>query len=173
MPQKEQQLASAQSTLPLQTVGLRCITKSDYDHIISVLDAWWGGPAREVASPFFLYEFGEHSFVAVETIDGEEQIIGFLLGFMAQTTEVITGYVHLVGIHPDHRRRGIGKMLYEHFTAHTRKHRGTQIKAISSIANEHSIAFHRALGFETWERENYAGPKRGRMVYLKRLAQAG
>ncbi len=83
---------------------IRGLTKADYDYIISVLDQWWGGPAGRRADPMFFYEFGEHALVA--ELDG--QVIGFLLGVMLPGPSA-TGYVHLVGIHPDHRRRQVGK----------------------------------------------------------------
>ena len=52
-------------------------------------------------------------------------MIGFLLGFLVAgprprasrgSRGARTGYVHLVGIHPDYRRRGVGRLLYDRFT---------------------------------------------------------
>src|SRR6185436_17491388 len=91
---------------------IRGIKKSDYDYIVAVLDRWWGGPSGERAHPVFFYELGEQALIAEE--NGE--VMGFLLGFVAPTSPKVA-YVHLVGIHPDHRRRGVGKELYEQFTA--------------------------------------------------------
>ena len=31
------------------------------------------------------------------------------------------GYVHLVGIHPDYRRRGVGRLLYTQFVEECRQ----------------------------------------------------
>src|SRR5512138_257554 len=89
----------------------RKITKADFDHIVEVIDHWWGGPISTFAHPIFFYELGKRALV-VE--DADAGMIGFLLGFVAPEP-VPTGYVHLVGIHPEHRRRGVGRLLYRDF----------------------------------------------------------
>lgn len=143
---------------------IRGITKRDYDYIVSVLDRWWGGPSTERAHPVFFYELGEQALIAEES--GE--VVGFLLGFIAPTRPP-TGYVHLVGIHPDHRRHGVGKELYKQFTDRCRACGVKRLKAITTVGNESSIRFHQALGFEMREEKEYAGPRRARIVFTKEL----
>ncbi|UJR81609.1 GNAT family N-acetyltransferase [Sandaracinus amylolyticus] len=147
---------------------IRGITKTDYDHVVSVLDRWWGGPSREQAHPIFFYELGEHALIA----DDEGEVIGFLLGFLAPSAGgdvPHTAYVHLVGIHPEHRRRGVGKRLYEVFVERARQAGAQRVKAITNVGNEGSIEFHRALGFAVVEDHDYAGPNRTRIVFTKML----
>jgi GNAT superfamily N-acetyltransferase len=144
------------------SMQIRGITKRDFDHVVSVLDRWWGGPSREQAHPVFFYELGEHALIAED--DGE--VIGFLLGFVAPTTPGVA-YVHLVGIHPDHRRRGVGKRLYEVFTERAREAGASRVKAITNAGNDGSIEFHEALGFLVVEDPDYAGPSRTRVVFTK------
>ena len=143
---------------------IRGISKADFDYVVSVLDRWWGGPSGERAHPVFFYELGKDALIAEE--DG--QVVGFLLGFVAPTTPP-TGYVHLVGIHPDFRRRGVGHLLYEQFTERCSAAGAHRIKAITTVGNDGSIAFHRALGFEVAEDPDYAGPDRARLVFTKEL----
>jgi ribosomal protein S18 acetylase RimI-like enzyme len=143
---------------------IRGIKKSDYDYIVAVLDRWWGGPSGERAHPIFFYELGEQALIAEE--NGE--VAGFLLGFVAPTTPPIA-YVHLVGIHPDHRRRGVGKDLYEQFMDRARAAGAHRLKAITTVGNEGSIRFHEALGFTPREDPDYAGPGRSRVVFTKEL----
>jgi ribosomal protein S18 acetylase RimI-like enzyme len=143
---------------------IRGITKNDFDQVVSVLDRWWGGPSREPAHPIFFYELGEHALIA----DENGEVIGFLLGFVAPTAPQVA-YVHLVGIHPDYRRRGVGKRLYETFADRARRAGAARIKAITNVGNEGSIEFHRALGFEVAEDADYAGPTRPRIVFTKDL----
>lgn len=153
------------SCYPLSgTMKIRGLTKIDYDYIISVLDQWWGGPAGRRADPMFFYEFGEHALVA--ELDG--QVIGFLLGVMVSSPSA-TGYVHLVGIHPDHRRRGVGKRLYSVFTDRSRAAGMKRIKSLASAGHEGPVQFHEAIGFESTEVPNYAGPGRSRVVFVKEL----
>jgi ribosomal protein S18 acetylase RimI-like enzyme len=141
---------------------IRGITKPDYDYVVSSLDRWWGGPSREQAHPIFFYELGEQALIA-EDDDGD--VIGFLLGFVSAGV----GYVHLVGIDPDARRRGVGKRLYETFFERARSAGASRIKAITNVGNEGSIDFHRALGFDVVEDPDYAGPSRPRIVFTKSL----
>jgi len=149
----------------------RRITKPDFDRIVEVIDHWWGGPISTFAHPIFFYELGKHALIAEEDAsDGgdDEGMIGFLLGFIAQEP-VRTGYVHLVGIHPDHRRRGVGRVLYKTFTEECRAAGCERMKAITTMGNEGSIQFHLALGWETHEIHDYAGPGRTRMVFARKL----
>ncbi len=142
---------------------IRGITKKDFDYIVSVFDAWWGGPSTERASPFFFYELGEHALIAED--DGE--VVGFLLGLVAPGKS--TGYVHLVGIDPAHRRKGVGKVLYQHFADACSRAGLKTIKAIGMVGHEASWQFHAAMGFAAHEDSDYAGPGRARVVFTKAL----
>src|SRR5262249_24183687 len=120
----------------------RPLVKQDYDHIVQVIDRWWGGPTSALAHPLFFYELG--SLARVVEHDGI--LVGFLFGFIAPGPPK-TGYVHLVGIHPDYRRRGVGKVLHQTFEEDCRSAGCRRLKAITTIGNDGSIAFHRATGW--------------------------
>jgi len=156
----------------------RRITKADFDHIVEVIDRWWGGPIHAQVHPMFFYELGDHALIVEEG----GLIIGFLLGFVARAEVdrsfpaspgaglgVKTGYVHLVGIHPEYRRRGVGRLLYKDFVKECIAVGCTRMKAITTTGNEGSIRFHVALGWEATEMEHYAGYKRKRLVFTKDL----
>jgi len=142
-------------------MNIRGITKADFDFLVTVLDTWWGGPSGLPAHPLFFYEFGEHALVAE---DGGE-VVGFLLGFTTKDA----GYIHLVGIHPEHRRMGVGKFLYGTFTDRCRDAGLSRVKAIAAPGHEAPVRFHEALGFVASEDADYAGPGRARMVFVKEL----
>jgi GNAT superfamily N-acetyltransferase len=142
----------------------RALTKEDYDQIVQVIDRWWGGPTSALAHPIFFYELGSMARV----VEHDEILVGFLLGFVAPGPEP-TGYVHLVGIHPDYRRRGVGKLLYQTFEEDAHARGCTRLKAITTTSNEGSIAFHRATGWSVTHVEDYAGPGRPRVVFDKAL----
>lgn len=142
----------------------RKITKGDFDQIVEVIDRWWGGPIATLAHPIFFYELGDNALVAED--DG--RFIGFLLGFI-HFREPKTGYVHLVGIHPEYRRRGVGRVLYAEFTERCRSLGCKRMKAISTTGNEGSIRFHEAVGWRADEVEDYAGPGRKRIVFTRDL----
>lgn len=157
-----------------QSMNVRRITKEDFDRVVEVIDHWWGGPIGTFAHPIFFYELGEQALV----VEQGSQMIGFLLGFIvpgsdrpneAGTMGARTGYVHLVGIHPDQRRRGVGRLLYDRFTDECRTGRCLRMKAITAPGNEGSIRFHVALGWNVQEVDDYAGPGRRRIVFTKPL----
>jgi GNAT superfamily N-acetyltransferase len=157
-------------------MDVRRITKGDFDRIVEVIDHWWGGPIGTFAHPIFFYELGGAALVVEEG----SLMIGFLLGFLATGTGSMRGspaesgsrigYVHLVGIHPDFRRRGVGRLLYDRFTENSRAAECTGMKAITTPGYEGSIRFHVALGWDVQEVDDYAGPGRRRVVFTKRLA---
>jgi GNAT superfamily N-acetyltransferase len=143
----------------------RSITKGDFDQIVEVIDRWWGGPISTFAHPIFFYELGENALIVEES----KEMIGFLLGFISPEP-VRTGYVHLVGIHPDFRRRGVGRLLYATFTEKCREAGCQRIKAITTLGNDGSRSFHLALGWDEREVDDYAGQGRKRLVFTKDVA---
>jgi GNAT superfamily N-acetyltransferase len=151
----------------------RPLLKQDYDHIVQVIDRWWGGPTSALAHPIFFYELGQLARV----VEHENTLVGFLFGFVSHPTKVDpssdeprVGYVHLVGIHPDFRRRGVGKVLYHAFEEDCRTLGCASLKAITTPGNEASAAFHRAMGWNSTVIEDYAGPGRTRLVFERSLA---
>jgi GNAT superfamily N-acetyltransferase len=157
-------MANCVSLWRMQT---RKITKADYDEIVQVIDRWWGGPISTFAHPIFFYELGDNALI----VEHEGRLVGFLLGFIAFKAPK-TGYVHLVGIHPDFRRQGVGRLLYEQFTDRCRSLGCERMKAITTTGNEGSIQFHEALGWSADEVEDYAGAGRKRIVFIKSLSGA-
>lgn len=141
----------------------RPLTKADYDEIVREIDRWWGGPTTALAHPMFFYELGDLARV----VEDEGSLVGFLFGFLCPDGK--TGYVHLVGIHPDYRRRGVARMLYTAFEEDCRRADFSLLKAITTLGNEASVSFHRALGWNAAEIEDYAGPGRMRIVFTKAL----
>jgi GNAT superfamily N-acetyltransferase len=155
-------------------MNVRRVRKVDFDRIVEVIDHWWDGPIGTFAHPIFFYELGEQALV----VEQGAEMIGFLLGFLVPVSEgggpdvsaaARTGYVHLVGIHTDFRRRGVGRLLYDHFTQECRAARCVRMKAITAPGNEGSIRFHVALGWNVQEVDDYAGPGRRRIVFTKSL----
>jgi len=142
----------------------RPLTKADYDQIVQVIDRWWGGPTSALAHPMFFYELGRLARV----VESDGILVGFLLGFICPDASV--GYVHLVGIHPDYRRRGVGKLLYNAFEEDCAREGCRRLKAITTLGNEGSVRFHAAQGWSMAEVEDYAGPGRLRIVFTKDLA---
>lgn len=142
----------------------RGVAQGDLQQIVSVIDQWWGGPTSALAHPLFFYELGRHALV----VEDNGRMVGFLLGFMSDATRPV-GYIHLVGIDPSVRRRGVGRRLYEEFARRAKDAGAGQIKAITTPGNQGSVDFHRAMGFIVELVPDYAGVGRSRYVFSRSL----
>jgi ribosomal protein S18 acetylase RimI-like enzyme len=144
---------------------IRHAEPADYERVIDVIDAWWGG--REMAAmlpKLFFVHFRDTSFVAAD----DEGLAGFLCGFRSQTYDD-EAYVHFVGVDPARRGSGLGRALYERFFEAVAPR--TVVRAVTSPVNERSVAFHRAIGFEI-DRvdEDYDGRGEARVLLRRNLA---
>lgn len=149
---------------------VRPMTKADFDLVVQLVDHWWSGPIAVLAHPVFFYELGKHARV-VEDVANSGKFVGFLLGFVAPEDDhrAQTGYVHLVGVHPEYRRKGVARALYAEFLQTCLSLGCRRMKAITTAGNEPSMRFHQALGWTCTEDEHYAGPNRRRIVLTKDL----
>jgi ribosomal protein S18 acetylase RimI-like enzyme len=141
---------------------------SDYGRVIGRVNVWWDGRNMAPMLPqlFFLH-FEGTSFVAE---DAEGDLVAFLCGFLSQT-EPQEAYIHFVGVSPEHRGEGIGRLLYERFFEEVRAQGRSIVRCVTSPTNERSIAFHEALGFEV-DRvvPDYDGPGENRALLVRRLS---
>ena len=125
-------------------ISIRKAKPSDHAGIIAALQNWWGG--RDLTSmlpKLFLNHFCDTSFV----IEKRGRMIGFLIGFLSPSL-TNEAYVHFMGIHPDFRKKGLGKTLYERFFEICRKQNRTIVRACTSPVNTGSVAFHQKIGFQ-------------------------
>jgi ribosomal protein S18 acetylase RimI-like enzyme len=146
-------------------VRIRPAEPNDHAPVVAVVDDWWGGRAMAAMLPrLFFVHFHDTSFVAE---DDEGGIAGFLCGFRSQTY-ADEAYIHFVGVAPAQRGSGLGRELYERFFAAVAPRR--VVRCVTSPANESSLAFHRALGFEV-ERvvDDYDGRGEPRALLRKTL----
>lgn len=120
------------------------ICSSDYNSIISNLNEWWGGRNMTDMLPrLFFKHFNETSFI----IKHEESVLGFLIGFISQTNKQ-QAYIHFIGVNPEFRKKGIGRMLYEHFFQVVTKNKVQVVECLTSLLNKPSIKFHTKIGFQ-------------------------
>jgi ribosomal protein S18 acetylase RimI-like enzyme len=85
------------------------------------------------------------------------RLTGFLIGFLSPGRPD-EAYIHFVGVAPDERRAGVGRLLYEQFFELCRGAGRTQVRCVTSPQNTLSIAFHAAMGFEIETGTVPAGP---------------
>ncbi|TCP68330.1 acetyltransferase (GNAT) family protein [Baia soyae] len=137
---------------------MRPVEKSDYYKVISVIDDWWGGRRMADMLPeLFFDHFRDTSFVVVEDHD----VLAFLIGFVSQSSPQ-EAYIHFIGVHPDYRKEGLAKKLYENFFAIVKEKNCCTVHCVTSPVNQVSIAFHNKMGFSMvggkWYRTRCAGP---------------
>jgi GNAT superfamily N-acetyltransferase len=156
----------------------RSPTEADYPTMVGVVDEWWGGRRMQ---PFFQRLWFQHfsgtSWLA-ELVDGRPA--GFLVGFISPDDPTV-GYVKLIATNPNMRRRGLGRRLYEQFTADVAGRGVREVRAITWPGNRSSIGFHLALGFRpidgpgsqniygTTAFPDYDGPGEDRVVFARRI----
>ncbi|AEH47921.1 GNAT family N-acetyltransferase [Parageobacillus thermoglucosidasius] len=155
---------------------IRSVKGSDYYIISPLINEWWGGRQMSDMLPkLFFDHFKNTSFIAEK--DGK--IVGFLIGFLSQTYPE-EAYIHFVGVHPDYRKHGIGKRLYNEFFHIVKKNGRSIVRCVTSPVNKVSIAFHTKMGFEiekSGDKEidgvsvhtDYDGPNQDRVLFVKRF----
>ena len=150
------------------------LTKADFDWILEHFDQFWPDDAtRPRHHPIFVNELSSSAFV----IRDDDGVAAYLLGLIAQSSP--TGYVHLVAVRRPHRRRGLARRLYDHFTEHARRRGCDRLKATAAPWNRESIAFHHAYGMRATAGEetaggvrvvrDYGGPGIDRVVFIREI----
>lgn len=74
---------------------------------------------------------------------------------------IFQAHAHFIGIDPAHRGAGLGARLYEQFFQAVKARGCTLVHAVTSPVNTASVAFHRALGFETVRVASSGGSNEG------------
>lgn len=136
---------------------------ADFHQVLTDHSRYWG--ERDLRSLHLLalvQEFGSTCLVA----QAEDGIRGYIFGFV---TPDGTGYVHLIATRDDARGTGLGRQLYTVFAEAAERHGARKLKAITSVENTGSIAFHRSLGFDTKIVDDYNGPGRAMAVFHRDL----
>lgn len=116
---------------------------SDHENVISVMPNWWEG--RDLTSAvlkIFFVHFGNTTYIA----ELNDDMVGFLVGFLSQSDESV-GYIHFAGVHPNHRKIGVGRFLYQKFYDFCIARNRSIIKSCTSPINKLSIDFHLRMGF--------------------------
>lgn len=137
-------------------------TLADFHQVVADHTRYWGErDLRSLHLQAMVQEFGSTCLVA-RAADG---IRGYLFGFV---TPRGLGYVHLIATRDDARGEGLGRRLYEAFAEAAQAEGATTLKAITSVTNHGSIAFHSTLGFDVQTVDDYYGPGRGPMIVFRR-----
>jgi GNAT superfamily N-acetyltransferase len=127
--------------------GFRRPTEADHPAIVALVDEWWGGRKLHGLLPRLWFQ---HFCGTSWIVEAAGRPIGFLVGFVSPDDPTLA-YVHMVATDPNHRRRGLGRELYERFSGDVSRRGVTRVRAITWPGNRASVAFHRAIGFQPIE----------------------
>jgi ribosomal protein S18 acetylase RimI-like enzyme len=143
------------------TIGT--LTLADLRTVVEQHPRFWGGrDLRALHADVLVQEFGDTCFA----VRRGGEVVGYLIGFV---TPHRRGYVHLIAVRDDARKLGVAHSLWKAFTERAAALGATELKAITSVANTGSVAFHTAIGFEATRVEDYSGPGEARMVFRKEI----
>jgi GNAT superfamily N-acetyltransferase len=147
----------------------------DCERVLSVIDEWWGGPTTSSYLPHVFFSHLASTSFVLEAHDGV--LVGFLLGFLSQVRPD-EACAHTIGVHPDFRRLGFGRRLYERFFVTAQMGGRRYVRALSPPTDQ-SIAFHRAMGFaalggagavgDLSTRQDAAGTGVSPIVFVRRI----
>ena len=131
-----------------RAVNIRAMTDKDLEGI-KAIDQALVGPERSPSWPLrveALWWVYRPALNFVAEVDGE--IVGFLLGDIrgAEYGTDISGWIDMMGVAPEHQRRGIGRSLVEAFCEECSRN---EIKAMITIREDDKrlIDFWTSVGF--------------------------
>jgi ribosomal protein S18 acetylase RimI-like enzyme len=150
------------------SVRIEPMTLSDLAGVLAEHDQFWGErDLRFLHQRVFVQEFGDTCLTAR---DAGGRIAGYVIGF---PTPRRIGYIHGVAVRGAARGTGCGRALYRAFAAAAAAQGADRLKAITSVANAGSVGFHRRLGFEIRQVDDYDGPGTPMMVMTRPLPFPG
>ncbi len=125
-------------------IRFRRPVEADHPWLVGQVDHWWGGRRLHQLLPRLWFQHFTGTSWLAEDADG--RIIGFLVGFISPDHPE-EAYVHMIATDPNHRRAGLGRMLYERFFVDAAGRGAVRVHAVTWPGNRVSVGFHRAMGF--------------------------
>ncbi len=155
-------------------IETRYLREADHGEIVTVVDDWWGHRVSEKLPRLFFRYFRDTSFV----LEDDSRIFAFLIGLIPENQK--ESYIHFAGVHPEHRKNGLAKRLYEKFFDEARRKGCDRVRCITSPVNKASISFHANIGFEIESGDgvadgvpvhtDYDGDGKDKVVLMKTLS---
>jgi GNAT superfamily N-acetyltransferase len=155
-------------------------TEADYDTLITVVDEWWAGrPVRRLLPRLWLRHFAVWSWLA--RADGD-RLVGFAVGFPSPGLPG-TVALHLLGVDPNRRRRGIGRGLALRLADGAAAAGADRIETVIPTGDPVALAFLRAVRYAVVAdpglrpihgvpaHADYDGPGEDRILLVRDLAR--
>lgn len=121
---------------------VRSFQLSDYGKITVLLEEVLEGSCLEHTMDAFARQLNWDSSLVLIAVDGEE-----LLGVMIGTIQRNSGYYYRVVVHPDYRRRGIGRKLVDSMKKRFQQRNIQRVMIPVDEYNEQLLPVFEKLGF--------------------------
>ena len=158
-------------------LALRHPTEGDQPRLVTVVDEWIGGRhVRHLLVRAWFRHVASTSWIAEDDRGGP---IGLVIAYASQDLPD-EGVIHLIGVHPGHRRRGIGRALIESSLADLAANGIGTVTALAWPGEPIATAFFRSVGFRaddgrgtqnlygTPAYPDYEAPGEDRIVFVQR-----
>ena len=156
-------MTEAPATILAMAIQIVPARPVDFHRVLADHSRFWGErDLRSLHLQALVQEFASTCLVA----RAEEEVHGYVFGFVTPTG---TGYVHLIATRDDARGIGLGRRLYTAFAEAAERNGAERLKAITSLGNTGSVAFHHSLGFDSSTVEDYNGPGQPMVVFHRAL----
>ena len=159
-------------------VRLRNPSEADHPAVVAVLDEWWGGRrVRHRLPRLWFRHFAATSWLA-ELPGGA--LVGVVVGLLSPE-QAGEAQLYLLGVDPNHRRRGIGRNLEAALADDVRGRGARTIRAELPTGDPVALRAMLALGYEvdagpgtspihgTPAYADHDGPGEDRIVLVRRL----
>jgi len=98
------------------------------------------------------------SAIALKAVDDYGRILGSVIGRMEKISGKIVGRIYTVDVEPEHRRRGVGRMLLRRLEEEFRRIGCEKVVLEVAVDNEPAIKLYESLGYRFTSRlKNYYG----------------
>jgi ribosomal protein S18 acetylase RimI-like enzyme len=125
-------------------LALRRPTEDDQPRLVAIADDWFGGRrVRHLLARAWFRHFASTSWVAHDPAD---RLLGFLVGYRSPDRPA-EAVIHLLGVDPNQRRRGIGRTLVDAFLDDVERNGIDLVGASAWPDDPIAITFFRALAF--------------------------
>jgi GNAT superfamily N-acetyltransferase len=129
---------------PIEDLIVRAPSQDDHLEIVRLIDGWFERQVQRDLPRLWFRHFSSTSRIAREP--GGRRPIGFAVAYLG-TDDRAMGVLHLVGVDPARRRRGVGAALLEALVQELRAREARQVETTCPPDEPGAMAFLRAVGF--------------------------
>ena len=107
---------------------------------------------------FIRFLLTDLSTIALKAVNDRGDVIGLVIGRVEKSSGKVIGRVYTIDVKPEHRRRGVGRMLLRKLEEEFRRMGCEKIVLEVAVDNEPAIKLYKSMGYKfTAKLKNYYG----------------